>query len=78
MPLTVEDRFNADDAIDRKGRVILKIDTFNGRDRNKVAKYVVDPKASSQASSVTRQPVAVSKSSTNSASAKEQLDDIPY
>ena len=70
--------FNADDAIDRKGRVILTVNTFNGRDRNKVDKYVVEPKAASQSASVRSQPVTVSKSSTNSASAEEQADDIPY
>jgi hypothetical protein len=70
--------FNADDAIDRKGRVILTVDSFNGRDRNKVAKYVVEPNTASQSLSVTRQSVTASKSSTNSASANEQLDEIPY
>jgi hypothetical protein len=33
--------FNADDAIDRKGRLILTIETFKGRRRNKVKQYVI-------------------------------------
>jgi hypothetical protein len=70
--------FNADDAIDRKGRVILTVDSFNGRDRNKVAKYVVEPGTANQSSSIRGQPLVVSKSSTNSTSANEEADDIPY
>lgn len=33
--------FNADDCIDRKGRVVLMIDVYQGRSRNKVDHYVL-------------------------------------
>ena len=37
-------RFEAEDCIDREGKVWLKVETFEGRSRNKVEKYR-DPKA---------------------------------
>jgi hypothetical protein len=33
--------FNADDAIDRKGRLILTVETYQGRKRNRVREYVI-------------------------------------
>ena len=36
-------RFEAEDCIDREGKVWLKVETFEGRSRNKVEKYL-DPK----------------------------------
>jgi hypothetical protein len=47
--------FNADDAIDRKGHVILTIDTYQGRSRNKVAEYVVPPESAPSLSPSTEQ-----------------------
>jgi hypothetical protein len=34
--------FNADDAIDGRGRLVLMIDEYGGRRRNKVSHYVTD------------------------------------
>ena len=38
------DRFEAEDCIDRQGKVWLTIETFQGRQRNKVGEYI-DPNA---------------------------------
>jgi hypothetical protein len=34
--------YNADDAIDGRGRLVLMIDSYQGRNRNKVAYYITD------------------------------------
>jgi hypothetical protein len=49
--------FNADDCLDRKGHVILTVDTYQGRSRNKVAEYIVPPKSATQSSPATTKQV---------------------
>ena len=43
--------FNADDCIDRRGRVALKIEVYEGRSRNKVDYYILPSELASAAGS---------------------------
>ena len=45
--------FNADDCIDRRGRVVVMIDTFQGRSRNKVDFYALPGESTPDSSQVT-------------------------
>jgi hypothetical protein len=54
--------FNADDCIDRSGRLVVMIDNYGGRARNKVDHYVLPNESSSGLSQVTpTKPLAVPK-----------------
>jgi Protein of unknown function (DUF669) len=44
--------FNSDDCIGRRGRVVLTIDVYQGRSKNKVGEYVLPSDATAQASPV--------------------------
>jgi hypothetical protein len=45
--------FNADDCIDRRGRLVVMIDTYQGRSKNKVDHYVLPGEESSSSPTIT-------------------------
>jgi hypothetical protein len=72
-------RFEAEDCLDRQGRVLLTVDTYQGRDRNKVEDYIdpntENPASKANASPQTPPPAAPKKEKT----LEEEFgdDDIP-
>jgi hypothetical protein len=70
--------FEADDCIDRKGRVHLIIDSYNGRSQNKVGEYLKpEPQKETAPKSYTYNPPPSQTSSPPSGS-QEEPDDINF
>jgi Protein of unknown function (DUF669) len=72
--------FNADDCIDRRGRVALKIDVYEGRSRNKVDYYIL-PNELPSASQTTRSSAGRPATAPPAAGLKNELGEplnIPF
>jgi hypothetical protein len=53
--------YNADDAIDTQGRLVLMIDNYGGRARNKVSHYVTNGVRSTKTATTPSPAVTISK-----------------